>query len=270
MIGALADFQNAFAQALLAPPEPAAGTLAALIAQPGFAVYRNTVIKSCIDALQANYPAVARLTGEGWFRSAAATYVRSNLPRDPSLLRYGASFPDFVAALDAARDLPYLPGVARLDRLWTEAHSACDEVVLSAAAIANLEPAQLAAAVLHPHAAVRWTWFANAPVFSIWSHNRGEGATTDTIWEPRWQAEGALLTRAHHAVEWFALDAAGCAFLDACANGKTLRVATTAALAADQHTNLRQLMRMLLEAGAFSYISITRVNIRGEKSYPPL
>ena len=28
-----------------------------------FAVYRNTVLKGCIDALQANYPTVGQLVG---------------------------------------------------------------------------------------------------------------------------------------------------------------------------------------------------------------
>ena len=43
-----------------------------------------------IDALQSNYPAVARLVGEEWFRAAAAVYVRQTIPVEPSLLRYGA------------------------------------------------------------------------------------------------------------------------------------------------------------------------------------
>ena len=60
--GALCAFQDAFAEALLAPSGAVANSpeLTRLIAQPGFAVYRNTVMKGCIDALQANYPAVGR------------------------------------------------------------------------------------------------------------------------------------------------------------------------------------------------------------------
>ena len=63
----LETFQDGFANALLAlePSVDCAPELAYLVAQPGFAVYRNTVMKGCIDALQANYPAVARLVGEG-------------------------------------------------------------------------------------------------------------------------------------------------------------------------------------------------------------
>ena len=55
MCAALARFQDGFAQALLAPePATAPGLtpeIAALARQPGFAVYRNTLMKGCIDAL---------------------------------------------------------------------------------------------------------------------------------------------------------------------------------------------------------------------------
>jgi hypothetical protein len=47
------------------------------------------------------------------------------------------------------------------------------------------------------------------------------------------------------------LDAAGCAFLDACAAGGTLADAAAAALAADGEADLARLMARLLEAGAF-------------------
>ncbi|MEW6690119.1 MAG: DNA-binding domain-containing protein, partial [Pseudomonadota bacterium] len=84
----LAAFQDAFAAALAAD-EPRSA-LPQLGAQPGFAVYRNTVMKGCIDALQANYPAVERLVGEEWFRAAAAVYARAEPPAHASLLDYGA------------------------------------------------------------------------------------------------------------------------------------------------------------------------------------
>lgn len=258
---ALSAFQNGFAKALMAPHKHgsiAAGNIDSLAVQPGFSVYRNTVIKGCIDALQANYPAVARLTGEEWFRAAAAVYVRETPPDDPALVRYGASFPAFLAQFEPARELPYLPGVARLDRLWTESHIARDEAALDAAVLADLAAEKLATAVLYPHAAARWAWFADAPVFSIWSRNHTTNVTDGEMWQPEWKAEGALLTRMHGVVESIPLDAAGCAFLDRCANGGTLSQAAGAALTTQSDADLQQLMAMLLRAGAFNRMSITR------------
>ena len=249
----LTRFQDAFAHALLAPGAVPAREVAALTAQPAFAVYRNTVMKGCIDALQANYPAVTRLVGEEWMRAAAAIYVRQSLPGDPTLLRYGMDFEKFLVDFEAASDLPYLPGVARLERLWSEAHAARDEAAIAPSAIAQLTPDALANTVLHPHAAARWAWFADAPVYTIWSRNRSEG-TFDS--DMAWQAEGALLTRPDDAVLWISIDAAGCAFLDACAAGGTLAAAAQAALDANGNADLAPLMSELLTAGAFGRIGI--------------
>lgn len=255
--GTLAGFQDAFAQALRAPESTPAAEIAALAVQPAFVVYRNTVTKGCIDSLQANYPAVARLVGEEWFRAAAAVYVRGALPANPTLLRYGADFADFLSRFEPAAEYPYLPGVARLDRFWTEAHSAPDEDALDPAAVAGLAPESLAITVLHPHPAARWAWFDEAPIYTVWLHNRlDETAHADLDWRP----EGALLVRPRAAVEWAALEPEGCAFLDECAAGSTLDSAAMAALAAQPAADLAQMMSMLLGIGAFGRISF--VNAR--------
>lgn len=251
--GALARFQDAFARALIAPGSEPDAEVAALVSQPAFSVYRNTVMKGCIDALQANYPAVARLVGDEWFRAAASIHVRETLPTDPPLMRYGAAFADFLSGFAPAAQLPYLPGVARLDRYWVEAHAATDDNVLDPAAVASLAPAILAATVLHPHAAARWAWFADAPIYSIWSRNRIDSASDEA---PGWRAEGALLVRPRDVVQWIAIDAAGCAFLDACAAGQRLAVAADAALAAQSDADLAQLMSTMLAVGAFSGMSV--------------
>lgn len=150
MSAGLEAFQDRFAHALFAldPSENCAPEIAGLVAQPGFTVYRNTVMKGCIDALQANYPAITRLVGEEWFRAAAAVFARADPPRHPMLADYGAGFADFLAGFEPAAELPYLPAVARLDRFWSEAHIASDAEPLEAGALARLGPEQLA----HAHA----------------------------------------------------------------------------------------------------------------------
>jgi len=247
----LRRFQDAFSQALFA-----AGTspeIEQLVAQPGFAVYRNTVIKGCIDALQANYPAVARLVGDEWFRAAAAIFARAHPPRRPTLIDYGDGFAAFLAAFEPAQDLPYLAGVALVERFWTEAHVARDEAPVDASVIAALNPAQLAQTALRPHAAARWMWFATQPILTIWQRNRVDDAAQVGF---DWRPEGALLTRPHGAVQAVEIDAAGCAFMDACANGNTLADAALTALEVDRNVDLARLMATLLEAGALSGFEI--------------
>lgn len=244
----LREFQDYFAHALLAADsgEHARFDLAA---QPGFAVYRNSVLKGCIDALQANYPSVHAIVGGEWFRAAAAIYVRDHPPRVPTLLEYGQDFDAFLSGFEPAATLPYLAQVAKLDRYWTEAHIAPDEAPLASGVLAGLHPEALARCRLHPHASARWAYFDDAPAATIWRCNREGDAQALT--EIDWRDEGLLLVRPHAAVEAVDLDAAGCAFMSACADGGTLADAAARALALDAQSDLSALLARLLGAGAF-------------------
>lgn len=279
----LAGFQRAFAHALLAvdPLDDCPPQLRALFAQPGFAVYRNTVTKGCVDALRANYPAVAMLVGEEWFAAAATIHARAEPPRSPVLLEYGAGFADFLAAFPPAADMRWLADVARLDRFWTEAHMAADRSPLQPSRVAALDAEQLGSAVLSPHPSARWAWFDEAPVAAMWRRNRAASdaasdaaadatsdATSDAaeraaacgaasaavevdLSDLEWTGDGLLLVRPRDRVEAVDVDRAACAFLDACAAGRTLSVAATAAIEADPAVDLGRLMAALLACGAF-------------------
>ncbi len=253
----LGEFQNAFATALVNDDATLIGDvwLANLIAQPGFAVYRNTVMKGCVDALLANFPAVTRLVGEAWLGAAAAVFVRDRLPRQPSLVDYGADFPDFLAGFAPAAELPYLADVARLDRWWTEAHVAADAERFPAAMIASLNVEQLGRSVLHPHPSARWHWFDAQPIYSIWRGNR-DCVNADALSTIEWHGEGVLLVRPDDSVDAIAVSAAECALLDACGRGALLGDAGAVALAIDADVDLTGLLARLLRAGAFAGLEI--------------
>lgn len=247
----LSTFQDGLAAALLPqasmPEAHAAPWLAALQSQPGFAVYRNTVHKTCSDALQANYPTVCALVGEEWFRAAAALFVQAQPPTDGRLMAYGEGLAEFLCSFAPAAGLPYLPAVARLDRCWTESHLAADASLPNAAWLARQSPEALSSLCLAPHPAARWAWSAEHPACALWQRQR-EGAPMDA--ELAWQGDGALLTRPEGSVQWTALSRAGMAFLDACAAGLPLGLAAASVLQADPDTDLSALMAQLLQAGA--------------------
>lgn len=253
-------FQQAFAKALFSSGEGLDPGMRELAMQPAFAVYRNTVMKACIDALEANFPAVARLVGSEWFRAAAALYVVAEAPRDGRLLHYGNGFADFLRGFEPAAELVYLPGVAQLDTLWRESHAAQNAPAADAAWVARRTPEQMAALSLRPHPAARWAWFDDQPVFSIWERNRSRVEVTDEL---AWKGEGALLARPCDTVTWQELTQAGCAFLDACAGGATLQQAAEAALAADAQADLAATFAGLLSAGAFSAPSSSSASNEG-------
>ncbi|MBA2675937.1 DNA-binding domain-containing protein [Ramlibacter sp.] len=242
MSDSLASFQSSVVKCLFDPDENSE-----LTRQPGFAVYRNTVMSGCVDALQANFPSVVRLVGSGWFRATAATYVRARPPSDGRMLMYGASFADFLADFESARDFAYLPGVATLDWLWIGAHTAEDAVAVDSAWLATLAPYELGAVRLQPHPATRWRVFEDLPVYSIWARNRVECESADEI---VWRGEGALLTRPTDAVMWQAIEPCGGAFLDACADGCGLAEAAGAALEVHPGADIAALLSQLLSAGA--------------------
>ena len=252
MSASLQAFQDRFARALFAlePSADCAPELAGIVAQPGFSVYRNTVMKGCIDALQANFPAITRLVGEEWFRAAAAVYVRAEPPRSAMLAEYGAGFAGFLAEFEPAAGLPYLPAVARLDRFWSEAHIARDAEPLDPGMLARLGTQRLARTVLVPHPSARWAWFSSAPIATIWRRNR-DAHPAGSAGDIEWHGEGVLVVRPRDAVQDIDLDAAGCAFLDACAAGRTLADAALAALEVDPAADLARLSAALLAAGAF-------------------
>lgn len=242
-------FQRDFAAALLG--EATTDSAQAFAAQPGFAVYRNTVLRGCIDALAANHPTVLALVGADWFEDAASRFARANLPRDGSLAVYGQGFAEFLDAYEPAAGLTYLAGVARLDRAWTEAHLAADAPTLTAASLAALSPVQLLAAVLVPHPATRWVSSADMPIFTIWRRHREQAPLADEL---DGGGDGGLLTRPGATVAWQALDASAAAFLDACAQGLTFGDAAERASpdGADADAGIDSWLPRLIAAGAFT------------------
>lgn len=215
---------------------------------PGFAIHRSTMERAAIDALEANYPAVACLVGQAWFRSAAAAYATEHPARDARLVVYGEWFPDFLAAAPVADELPYLVDVSRLDRAWTESYIATDAPALTVDAVRTLPPDALGelAIVLHP--ATRFVSSA-FPVFSIWQASRdGHAVGDDLIWEP----QATRVTRPGLSVDSVQIDSASLAFLEACSVGITLAGAVDHVLRTHPSARADLLFAQLLTAGALA------------------
>ena len=169
----LATFQRQFVAAIDAP---AAGPLA---------VYRNTVIHGAVEALRSNYPVVARIVGEEMFEGIAVEFSAARPPRSPVLALYGEELADWLGEQAWIDDLPYLPDVARVERLHVECLMAADAAVLADA------PAELCRLGLKLHPAVRFGWL-QTPAMSIWlAHQR----PVPSVIEPDWKPEGALFAR---------------------------------------------------------------------------
>jgi len=204
------------------------------------AVHRNTSRKASLDALDANFPVLSALVGEGAFAACAWAYIDVCPPVDPRLCLYGKQFPTFVANWQPFRHVSYLAAVARLEWLVVEALFAADADPLAPAALAaELDPAM--PLTLHP--ATRIDTFG-CPAASYWrAHQPDRDLDLATV---RWEPEIALVTRAGLSIEVQAIDAATHAFLTAPTIGE-------AAVAAHElGGDVAAVFSALLLAGAFA------------------
>lgn len=226
-------------------PEP--GAVSGLAA-PAFAVYANTGLRACIDALQSAYPSVVNVLGEAAFRPLAARFVQAHPPVDARLFLYGESFADHLRAMEPRSEWPYLADLARIDRCRTEAHVAFDVPTLSAAELVLLAPDALAATVLVPTPATRWHHCAGSPVLDLWALAKQGAMSPQSI---RWHGQAVLVTRPDDEVLMHELPLAGIALLEACARERPLTEAAAAAQAADPDIDLSALLSTLFAQGAF-------------------
>jgi hypothetical protein len=237
--------QGEFVRALLDPDlPPPRGLVASHRASPAwrFAVYRNNVIGGLVDVLAQRFPVCLRLVGDAFFRATAQCYVRIALPASPMLFEYGESFGDFLATFEPARDLPYLPDVARLEYAVGRAYHAADAAPLSLSELRSTPVERLdgAAVVFHPSTQLVCSRY---PIVSIWRANVSDDGATMLIAD---HAQDALVTRRRSNVEAHALAAGGSTFVRALMKGAALHDAAEAAKRAAPSFDLSDSLRILL------------------------
>lgn len=245
--------QAAVAAALLdadRPPPPGLRTWNGSDVAQRFAVHRNNVLLSLVDALAEDFPVVQALVGEDFFRALAAVFVRSRPPRSPVLSGWGEGLAGFIAGFAPAASLPYLADIARLEWLRIRAAHAADAQPLhapDAAALAALQDAAQAARLrgrLHPSAAVLVSPHA---VVSLWAaHQQQDPLWTIDLHRP----EAALVLRPGDEVLVLPMTAGAAALAQALLDHQPLGEAAAAALAADAGFDLVHGLALLLQHGA--------------------
>lgn len=217
--------EAAIAAALLDPERPVPQPIAPAH-RSRFAVYRNNVLASLIEALAARFPAVRKTVGAEFFAELARIFISRHPPALPIITFYGDHFADFIDAFPGCADLPYLGDLARLEASRIRAYHSADMAPLGAATLASLKPKTLAGLrlALHPAVAIIASPY---PIVTIWAMNMG-----DTPLAPieDWRGEDALVARPALDVEVRHLPPGGVVFLTRLAQSECLTQATTAAL----------------------------------------
>jgi hypothetical protein len=240
-------FERSFSDAILAdraalPPDLEAPMPSAVPSR--FAVHRNNVVLSLINALAARYPVVRRLLWEDAFNTIASAYVTRHPPRSPVLLAYGEGFPQFLrnAAEGAAGD--YLADVAELESARVRAYHARDAAPLGRDVLAKLDPNEFAASRLMLHPSITLIK-SSVPVVGIWeSQQPGQ-----TGYVREWKRESALIVRPRLEVEVLRLADGVFDFLGALVDGATVAAAAECALNAYARFDLPGGMKTLLAGG---------------------
>ncbi|HWA44939.1 MAG TPA: DNA-binding domain-containing protein [Hypericibacter adhaerens] len=198
-------------------------------------IYRNNCLISLTEALRATFPTIERLVGEGFFRTAAAIFVRARPPREARLSRYGAEFPAFLADYRPAASLVYLPDVGRLEWAINMALHAAD---LPALAPADLAQAAEAMTPLRLHPAchlLRSPW----PIERIWRANRpGADADADIAIDLEEGGGPLLVYRQGFDLALASITEGEFALLSRFHEGASLEAAAGGALAADPALDL--------------------------------
>lgn len=250
---------ESFAKPLLDPKlPPPAGLTAWNGSDPAarYAVYRNNVVISLIDALADTFPVVQQLVGEDFFHAMAREHARKHPPTSPVLAFYGQDFPDFIANFEAAASLPYLADVARLEWAYVCAFHAADVDSLPTPVLAErlAQPERLAVTRLRFAPAVRLIRSSHAAV-SIWQAHQveGEGCAIDPA-----TAEAALVVRPELTVQIVPLSAAAADFLSELMAGQSLETVYEKC-AASGDLDMAGIFSLLLQTRALTAVEPTEI-----------
>jgi len=247
----LRELQLGFAEAVTSAP--AAERFATRIRSHGLdgarrvQIYRNNLAATLSGALEAVFPVIRRLVGEGFFAAAARGYIRACPSVSGDIHRYGARFGAFLAALPGTEGLPYLSDVAALEWAYHEVFHTEPTPPLDADALRAVPPEQYAELrfALQPAARLLTSEY---PVLHIWQVN-----------QPDWQGEprvdlgeggcSLLVLRHGPGLELEALTTAEALWLEALGQDLPLVSALEQALAVDPDFDLATALARRLAQG---------------------
>jgi hypothetical protein len=218
-----------------------------LSAEQRLAIYRNNTRLGLTAALRDSYPVVNRLVGEGFFAGLAAAYIQSYPPQSACLLEYGAHFSELISGFAAAQSLAYLADVAKLEWLWLEAYHAADAPILSASALAQIDPAAYGRLAFRLHPSARFI-ASDYPIARIWASNQADDAGQEYV-DLDIGACRLLLYRPGRQVEIDYLDQAEYQFLKLLAIGRALSETVETVLADHPDANVPILLQRCLLKG---------------------
>jgi hypothetical protein len=193
-------------------------------------VYRNNILGNYRQALGITYPVVRQLVGAAFFDAAADIFSRGHASAHGDVNRYGGDYATFLATYPPARNLVYLPDVARLEWAVDQANIAADAGPMDTSALARVDADAFAGLrfVLHPSVRLLASTY---PILHIWRSNQTEANSEHVDLD---EGGDHLLVRRSGVVAHIArIDRGDYALLDSLAANATLGAAAERASLAD-------------------------------------
>lgn len=219
-----------------------------------FAVHRNNVVSSLVDALADTFPVVHALVGAEFFRAMAGVFVRQQPPRSSLLAHYVAGFAEFIDGFLPAAGVPYLGDVARLEMARVRAFHAADAQPLAIAhaslALAAGERVGELRLTVHPSLQVVTSPHA---IVSLWAAHQGH---RDLSGVDAAVAEAALVVRPHLDVLVLAYDPGTAAFVLCLRRGADLADSAGVAAGGAADFDLAATLRLLMAHGALTAVAL--------------
>lgn len=242
-----------FARAIVHGERPAISVdedYAKYSAEVAVEVYRNNYRGNLHDALAGAYPVVKQLVGDDFFRFMTRKFITQYPSRNANLHSYGAELAEFVATFEPAKELVYLPDVARLEWACHCAYFADDGAVLNPNELAGVAPAAYANLVLHMHPSCH-VLHSNYPITAIWQAHQ-PGAPEDFRIDLDSGPVDALVSRNNDVVAVTELARADVAWLLRIKAGTTLGDASAETMARHPDFNLLPVLKTLVAQNIFA------------------
>lgn len=171
----LRGLQRTMLEGILGMAEPAPERLRRLLRDPPrgdaderWHIYATGLQARGREAVENDYPALAKVLGPGALASLVARYLKRHPPISFDIGRLGASLASFLESDPLREELPFLADLARLEWALAEAFVATDEDPWRWQDLAGLGPEQVAELPLRLRAGtarIHSDW----PVHAVWS-----------------------------------------------------------------------------------------------------
>lgn len=136
-----------------------------------FDIYRATLQDNLRSAMADTYPVVKRLVGDRFFQAMAQRYIAQYPSQNGDIHFYGEAFAYFLREFEPARDLIYLPDMARLEWKVHQVFHAADGPVVNISRLETLTDRQLVYHTINLQPGLQLMQ-SEFPVQAIWRINQ--------------------------------------------------------------------------------------------------